>query len=268
MWRTPTDLQFQSYYGREEMKNNRSEWCSGKALAKLYHFLFLPLEFIFCAVQKRVKYTYNGAVSCLRSQVCSFLSPLWAVWFINWNASPHSTTRVLNASALPLRVIHPPATLFHGWWITLSFIHLLAAGQDNAEGIGPAVERYNKNWNASPTSTCEKDKLWRGANPWPMVLNASALPLPHADLQFLVSSMWYMIDKLKRVAYVDVWKRERVGGAWTHDLWFWGPAPYHYTTPTWCISSPLFDNIMFFAFSSIILSQRGEKYNRSEWCRG
>ena len=26
----------------------------------------------------------------------------------------------------------------------LSFIHLLAAGQDNAEGIGAAVERYNK----------------------------------------------------------------------------------------------------------------------------
>ena len=26
----------------------------------------------------------------------------------------------------------------------LSFIHLLAAGQDNAEGIGSAVERYNK----------------------------------------------------------------------------------------------------------------------------
>ena len=30
------------------------------------------------------------------------------------------------------------------------------------------------------------------------------LPLPHVDLQFHFSSMWYMIDKLKRVAYVDV----------------------------------------------------------------
>ena len=38
----------------------------------------------------------------------------------------------------------PPAALFHGWWITLSFIHPFAAGQDNAEGIGTAVARYNK----------------------------------------------------------------------------------------------------------------------------
>ena len=97
------------------------------------------------------------------------------------------------------------------------------------------------NWNASPTSTCEKDKIWRGANPRPMVLHASALPLPQADLQFLVSYTWhmiyigrgfaprqpfirrvkkrkrwlegnrrYMIDKLKRVAYVHVWKRQNL----------------------------------------------------------
>ena len=32
----------------------------------------------------------------------------------------------------------------------------------------------------------KKTKRCRGANPRPMVLNASALPLPHTDLQFIV----------------------------------------------------------------------------------
>ena len=41
----------------------------------------------------------------------------------------------------------------------------------------------------SPTSPCEKDKLWRGANlaggeanPLSLVLNSSDLPLRHSDL--------------------------------------------------------------------------------------
>ena len=57
-------------------------------------------------------------------------------------------------------------------------------------------------WNASPL-------LWmhihvRGANPQPMVLIASALPLHDADLLFLISSLRYIIYKLKRVTYVKV----------------------------------------------------------------
>ena len=63
------------------------------------------------------------------------------------------------------------------------------------------------NWNASPTSTCEKDKLWRSANPGPMVLKASALPLLHA--------------------YVDVWERQSAGWRQTADIGLinWNASP-------------------------------------------
>ena len=81
------------------------------------------------------------------------------------------------------RYVLPVISLIHRSWVRAS----------------PALSLF-------PTSTCEKDKerrRWREAN------------------------RRYMIDKLKRVAYVDVWKRERSGWRQTADIWLinWNASP-------------------------------------------
>ena len=52
------------------------------------------------------------------------------------------------------------------------------------------------------SSMSEKEK--GVGNPRPIVLNASALPVHHPDLLYYHPLCDNMIDKLKRVAYVDV----------------------------------------------------------------
>ena len=87
------------------------------------------------------------------------------------------------------------------------------------------------------TPTSEKEKGLAG----PVGLNASALPVHHPDLLYFPPLCDNMIDELKRVAYVYVWKRESAGEARTHDLLFWMPAPNPYPTPTCSFLSPLCD---------------------------
>ena len=58
----------------------------------------------------------------------------------------------------------------------------------------------------------KRRKRGRGANPRPMVLKVSALPLHHAYLSFLVSSPPCIIYNLKRFAYMSTCKKYTLAG--------------------------------------------------------
>ena len=132
-----------------------------------------------------------------------------------------------------------------------------------------ACAAYNKPY---PKVVGSKRERAGGARPhdlWFWMPAPFPYPTPTCWYIYIADQQNIMIHKLKCVAYVDVWKRHvarsllrlkktNSGEARTRDLWFWTPAPYHYTTPTCCI----------FLLSAIIWFMNWTKHCRSEWCRG
>ena len=108
----------------------------------------------------------------------------------------------------------------------------------------------------------KKTKRLRGANPRPVVLNASALtPTP---LRPVGPSLRYIIYKLKRVAYVDVWKKKSCRGANPRTMVLNACAlPIHHSDLLFLVPFP-----RHMTYDKSYHHREEIKYNRSEWCSG
>ena len=65
-------LIYQSYYGREEIKYNRSEWCSGKALAFKTIGRGFALSFSHVDVGEAFQFINHISAVCLQPALCLF----------------------------------------------------------------------------------------------------------------------------------------------------------------------------------------------------
>ena len=89
---TPTPVRpvdtYTLYYRREETKNNRSEWCSGRALAfKTIGRGFAPRQPVFFSNVGDAFASWPRRMIYLDAPpLCRSL--LLDIWLVNWNASP------------------------------------------------------------------------------------------------------------------------------------------------------------------------------------
>ena len=159
-----------SYHHREVIKYIRSEWCRGRALAlKTIGRGFAPRQrFVFFTrrLGQRVSIyqSYYG-----REETSNCRSA--------WGRGKALAFKTIGRGFAPRQ--------------SLSFSHVdLGNAFQFINNI--IAERRLKTTGRSGVGVrlrVKKTKRCRGANPQPVGLNASALPLHHSDLQFLVSSL-------------------------------------------------------------------------------
>ena len=154
---TPTPVRpvdtYTLYYRREETKNNRSEWCSGRALAfKTIGRGFAPRQPVFFSNVGDAFASWPWFMYDLprRTTALSFLAPrhmigkLKRVAYI-FTRRPFSLYNSDTLDALQFWMTAPYPLHHYDLLVLLCDIPLI-------------------NWNASPTSRLKMTKRWRGTN--------------------------------------------------------------------------------------------------------
>ena len=213
---TPTCWYIYIILSKRGEKYNRSEWCRGKAL----EFTPTDLQFLVSSLCffHTSTYPYTTPTCCFQSHFCdNMIYKLKGVASFNHQRETDSFMVCCISPSFKLireslsleqagiwlvaqRYVLPVISLIHRSWVRAppalsvfqtTIIWLInwkgVCGSDKLKRVAyvdvwkrqsadwrQTADIWLINWNASPTSTCGKDKLWRGANPRPIDLNANA----------------------------------------------------------------------------------------------